>query len=123
MRATLVAATCITAFLTLTGPVAAQERLPAPSQPRTDREPAPPPQQLDCPIEAAPRVGPDSETRGQGTRNLDQSLSDKLAQSEGVICPPRGVDPAIAEPPPGGGLTPVIPPPGSPGGDPTVRPK
>jgi len=32
-------------------------------------------------------------------------------------------DPGIHAPPPGGGKTPVIPPPGSPGGDPNVRPK
>jgi hypothetical protein len=53
----------------------------------------------------------------------NQTLSDKLARTEGVVCPPAGVDPEIAAPPPGGGRTPVIPPPGSPGGDPTVRPK
>jgi hypothetical protein len=53
----------------------------------------------------------------------NQTLSDKLARSEGVVCPPAGVDPEIALPPPGGGRTPVIPPPGSPGGDPTERPK
>jgi hypothetical protein len=50
-------------------------------------------------------------------------LSDRLAKSEGVLCPPGGIDPQITVPPPEGGRTPVIPPPGSPGGDPTVRPK
>jgi hypothetical protein len=59
----------------------------------------------------------------EGTVGSSQNLSDKLARSEGVICPPRDVDPDIATPPPGGGRTPIIPPPGSPGGDPTVRPK
>jgi len=39
-----------------------------------------------------------------------------------VLCPPS-VDPGIHAPPPGGGRTPVIPPPGSPGGDPNVQPK
>ena len=53
----------------------------------------------------------------------NQTLSEKLDHTEGVICPPLGVDPEIALPPPGGGKMPVIPPPGSPGGDPTVRPK
>lgn len=53
----------------------------------------------------------------------NQTLSEKLEHTEGVICPPPGIDPEIATPPPGGGITPVIPPPGSPGGDPTVRPK
>jgi hypothetical protein len=52
-----------------------------------------------------------------------QALSEKLERTEGVICPPLGIDPEIVEPPPGGGKTPIIPPPGSPGGDPTIRPK
>jgi len=53
----------------------------------------------------------------------DQTLSEKLDRTEGVICPPPRVDPEIVAPAPGGGITPVVPPPGSPGGDPTVRPK
>lgn len=53
----------------------------------------------------------------------DSSLSEKLARTDGVICPPANVDPEIAAPPPGGGKTPVIPPPGSPGGDQSVQPK
>lgn len=62
--------------------------------------------------EQAPRVpNPTGET-----------LSDKLARSDGVLCPPD-VDPAMSAPTPDAGRTPVIPPPGSPGGDPTVRPK
>jgi len=40
-----------------------------------------------------------------------------------LLCPPPGVDPEIRAPTPDAGNTPVIPPPGSPGGDPTVRPK
>src|SRR5438477_5074643 len=51
-----------------------------------------------------------------------EPLSDKLARTDGVICPPN-VDPAIRAPTPGGGRMPVIPPPGSPGGDPSVQPK
>ena len=51
-----------------------------------------------------------------------EPLSDKLARTDGVICPPN-VDPEIRAPTPQGGKMPVIPPPGSPGGDPTVRPK
>jgi hypothetical protein len=51
------------------------------------------------------------------------NLSDQLAQSNGVICPPSGVDPKMAAPPPAGGATPVIPPPGTPGGDPNTIPK
>ena len=56
----------------------------------------------------------------QGTTG--ESLSEKLARTDGVICPPN-VDPGIKAPTPEAGKTPVIPPPGSPGGDPTVQPK
>ena len=52
-----------------------------------------------------------------------KSLSEQLASSDGVICPPPGVDPDIRAPTPEGGRMPVIPPPGSPGGDPNIRPK
>ena len=52
-----------------------------------------------------------------------ENLSDKLARTDGVICPPN-VDPDIRAPTPGATTnTPVIPPPGSPGGDPSMRPK
>jgi hypothetical protein len=52
----------------------------------------------------------------------NQTLSDKLDQSNGVICPPN-VDPGIKAPTPPAGKMPVIPPPGSPGGDQSVQPK
>jgi hypothetical protein len=52
----------------------------------------------------------------------NKTLSEKLDQTAGVICPPD-IDPAIKAPTPNAGKTPVIPPPGSPGGDPTVQPK
>ena len=52
-----------------------------------------------------------------------EPLSDKLARTDGVICPPN-VDPEIKAPTPqSGNKMPVIPPPGSPGGDPNVQPK
>ena len=51
-----------------------------------------------------------------------KTLSDKLDQGGGVICPPN-VDPGIKAPAPETGKMPVIPPPGSPGGDPKVQPK
>ena len=52
----------------------------------------------------------------------NKTLSEKLDQTAGVICPPD-IDPAIKAPTPNAGNTPVIPPPGSPGGDQTVQPK
>ena len=52
-----------------------------------------------------------------------EPLSDKLAQSKGIICPPAGVDREMQVTPPGGGQLKVVPPPGTPGGDPNVQPK
>ncbi len=51
-----------------------------------------------------------------------KTLSDKLDQGGGVICP-LNVDPGMKTPAPETGKMPVIPPPGSPGGDPKVQPK
>lgn len=52
-----------------------------------------------------------------------EPLSDKLARTDGVLCPPN-VDPEIRVPAPRTGSTmPVIPPPGSPGTDQSGRPK
>lgn len=64
-------------------------------------------------------LAPEDQTTGQA----QEPLGDKLAKSDSVLCPPANVDPDIRAPAPGGGNTPVIPPPGSPGGDPSVRPK
>ena len=67
------------------------------------------------------------DTVGQGDarqRSDDKSLSERLARSDGVICPPEQGDPDIRQPAPqSGGPMPVIPPPGSPGGDQSVQPK
>ena len=53
------------------------------------------------------------------------TLSEKLQRTDGVIKPPAGIDPGMTAPAPvpNPGTTPVIPPPGSPGGNPTVQPK
>jgi hypothetical protein len=51
-----------------------------------------------------------------------EALSDKLARTHGVICPPT-VDPEIKAPTPPGGTIRVIPAPGTPGGDPSLQPK
>ena len=60
-------------------------------------------------------------TTGSGEHS--ESLSDKLDRSDGVLPPPADVDPGLAKSAPDVGTTRIIPPPGSPGGDPTVRPK
>lgn len=101
-------AVVLAATVALSEPGLAQNSAPAPSSdPKA------------CSERLQPRAGEAPRLSGPG----DQQLSEKLDRSEGVICPPAGVDPEIASPPPGGGKTPVIPPPGSPGGDPSVRPK
>jgi hypothetical protein len=51
------------------------------------------------------------------------NLSDKLAKSGGIICPPTNVDNDIHAVPPGGGKIEVIPPPGTPQNQPNVQPK
>ena len=65
--------------------------------------------------------GVEAQSRRQDGKD---DLSEKLARSGGVICPPDHVDPEIRQPtPPTGGSMPVIPPPGGPGGDQSVQPK
>lgn len=71
---------------------------------------------------AVPRDGaiaPRDQTVGQA----HELLGDRLARSDGVLCPPANIDPQMRAPTPRGGSMPVIPPPGSPGGDPSIRPK
>jgi hypothetical protein len=94
--------------LALTSPVAAQER---PARPAADPKACAQEQRLQ-PGERGPRVP--SQSGG--------SLTDKLARSDGVLCPPE-MDSAIKTPTPEAGKTPVLPPPGGPGSDQDVRPK
>jgi hypothetical protein len=77
----------------------------------------------ECSPHSATVNPPGTSAPGAATGQDRQPLSEKLAKSDGVLCPPQGVDPEIRAPTPDVGTTPVIPPPGSPGGDPTVRPK
>jgi hypothetical protein len=61
---------------------------------------------------------------GQASRETSgEALGERLARTEGVLCPPAGIDPEMQKPAPDTGRIQVIPPPGSPGGDPTLRPK
>jgi hypothetical protein len=98
----------------------------APPGPVTPPAPTAPPsasRAANCaPMQPAPHSGvaaPEGTTTGQRA----EPLGDKLARSDGVLCPPAGIDPEMHAPAPDGGKTPVIPPPGSPGGDPSIRPK
>jgi hypothetical protein len=52
----------------------------------------------------------------------NQALSQDLNRSNGVICPPD-IDPAMKAPTPKTGDPSIIPPSGTPGGNPNVQPK
>jgi hypothetical protein len=100
--------------------VAAAQSPPAPAAPPAHIAQSAP--TYNCaPTQSTPQgtVVPEGTTTGQGR----EPLGDQLAKSDGVLCPPPGVDPQMRAPTPDAGNTPVIPPPGSPGGDPTIRPK
>jgi hypothetical protein len=68
-----------------------------------------------------------SPSAAQGTRAPapKDNPSEKLDKSNGVIKPSGNLDPKmqVTPPDPGPTSTPVIPPPGSPGGNPNVVPK
>ena len=94
------AAIALSALLLGAGFVAAQ-----------DRQVAPAPQQR--PPAVDPKACAAGDRLQAGTPN---------PSAPAVICPPN-IDPDIRAPTPDAGKTPIIPPPGSPGGDPSVRPK
>jgi hypothetical protein len=102
--------------------MASAQAPPTPATPPAQTAPPAPVRATNCaPTESTSQgnVVPQGTTTGQSS----ESLGDKLAKSDGVLCPPAGVDPQMHAPTPDAGNTPVIPPPGSPGGDPTIRPK
>ncbi len=72
-----------------------------------------------------PRPGPNADT-APALPDTGETLGERLDRSDGVIRPPEGVAPDMRVPPknPEAGSTmPVIPPPGTPGGDRSVQPK
>ena len=95
---------------------------PAPVTPMADTA-APELQRPTACVPLKPGVRDPNASQGTTVGQANEALGDKLAKSDGVLCPPAGVDPEMRAPTPDAGNTPVIPPPGSPGGDPTVRPK
>jgi len=109
--------------LTAASGVANAQAPPAPATPPAQTAQPAPARANDCaPMRPGlPRgtIAPEGGTTGQRA----EPLGDKLARSGGVLCPPAGIDPEIRAPTPDSGNTPVIPPPGGPGGDPDVRPK
>jgi hypothetical protein len=75
-----------------------------------------------CPP-AGPKARDGAGSSQDQANGSHEELGDKLAKSNGVICPPKNIDPEIRAPTPNTGKMPVIPPPGSPGGNPNVQPK
>jgi hypothetical protein len=98
----------LTALLVAAGPALAQNPQPAP--PSSTTVPTAPPNSASPPPE---RMAP-----------ADGTLSNRLSQQKGTI-KPQNVDPGMTVSPPQNGTasTPVIPPPGSPGGNSSVVPK
>lgn len=108
------AALALGSVLAVTAPAGAQA---PPKTPPTATTPAP----TNCPPHAT--VTPPGTGSGSTSGQSQEPLGDKLAKSDGVLCPPSNVDPEIRAPTPDVGKTPVIPPPGTPGGDESVQPK
>jgi hypothetical protein len=79
-------------------------------------------------IESDPTCPPGQQpctTGSTATSGSGETLSDKLRRSDGVIRPPAGISPDMTTraPVPNPGTTPVIPAPGSPGGNQLIDPK
>jgi hypothetical protein len=99
-------------------PCIAAAQNPQPAAPQDPHHPlAPPSSSQPPPEQIAPR------DTVPGTQSAD-TLSDRLSKQQGTLRPPS-VDPGISAPLPsnGQGAMPVIPPPGSPGGNQAVVPK
>ena len=107
-------------MLLATSGIAIAQAPPTPATPPQQTAPPPPQSPASCePMRSGGASAPSDSTVGQSR----EPLGDKLAKSDGVLCPPSGVDPEIRAPTPDTGKMPVIPPPGSPGGNPNLRPK
>lgn len=75
------------------------------------------------PAATPPQIVPEDTAPGRSGSSREP-LGKKLNRTDGVLHPPRGVDPGVAIPPPSTGSNmPVIPPPGTPGGNPAIEPK
>jgi hypothetical protein len=72
-----------------------------------------------------PATGGAPSGQNSGKDSGDSPLSEQLSRSGGVIKPPENVDRKMEAPTPNPGprSMPVVPPPGSPGGNPDVKPK
>lgn len=99
---------CLSVMILAAGPALAQN--PQSASPANPTVPIAPP---NAPTPPPEKIAPP-----------DANMSNRLSQQKGTITPPN-VDPGMTVTPPrnGAGTTPVIPPPGSPGGNRSVVPK
>lgn len=96
--------------------------LPAAAQTAPKPLPPAPPEVMEPPNEnPVPKADPGTDA-GKADK---PPLTKELKENEGVLEPPRGVDPGIEKAPPEDfkGKTPVIPPPDEPDGNEGVQPK
>jgi hypothetical protein len=98
-------------------PCLAAAQNPQPAPPNQEHPTVAPPNAPNPPPE---QIAP----ADRGVANGNTTLSDRLSQQHGTLKPPA-VDPGIEAPvqSPARGVMPVIPPPGTPGGDQRVVPK
>jgi hypothetical protein len=113
----------LTATVASAAPALAQN--PQPASPANPTVPMAPPNAPSPPPE---RIAPPSGNTLGGTSSSGSTgrgdLSNRLSRQQGTITPPN-IDPGMQVSPPrnGSATTPVIPPPGSPGGNRSVIPK
>jgi hypothetical protein len=103
--------------LAIAAPLAALAQNPQPAPPQQPHPTVAPPSASTPPPE---QIAPPDKKPPPGNTNLSETLSEQ----KGTLRPPP-VDPGIQAPlpPRGQGTMPVIPPPGTPGGDQRVVPK
>jgi hypothetical protein len=106
------------ALLSVTVGVLAASAQSPPQTSQPDPKACAPGERLEPPGPTGRQQGP-SDTTGQA----DSNPSERLARTDGVLCPPSNVDPQIRAPTPDAGTLKVIPPPGTPGGKSDIRPK
>jgi hypothetical protein len=94
---------------------------PGPTTPMAENAAPAAQRSTECaPMKSTPQRDPNA-SEGKTVGQANEALGDKLAKSNGVLCPPTDVDPEMRAPAPETGDKPEIRPPGS--GNPGPEPK